>query len=346
MKSIGTLNTGRSLPGLREIVPSLAMKLSVLPLTFVVLALLTVPALAGTAEQAQLLQAQNLSDQGEFAQVIRILEPLVHSESGALEDLDRGRAWNLLGPAYEALGAYDAARRSYEAAIELLRTLPDASSTYASALNNLASLEIYMGQLKAAETALRKAQGLYKDADDHAGEAEVATNLAILALNRNNTRAARGFLADALREAESVQDLSDSDRAALYSLKGAVAARDRDFAAAVLDYQQSIEFWIRARGPKYYLIALLDSLQADAYRELGDYNKAKSDVAAALLLLEQSVGRNTPIYAATELTYARLLRATGANAEAAQRETEAKALLEKIRGQQCNNCSISSAGFR
>jgi tetratricopeptide (TPR) repeat protein len=346
MKSTGTLNTGRSLPGLREIVPSPAMKLRVLHLAFVVLAFLTPPALAGTAEQAQLLQAQKLSDQGEFAQVIRILEPLVHSESGALDDPDRGRAWNILGPAYEALGDYDASRRCYETAIALLRTLPSASWIYASALNNLGSLEIYMGQLKTAETLLRKAKGLYKKADDHAGLAEIAANLAILALNRNDTRAARGFLVDAFREAESAQDLSDSDRAEMYSLKGAVAARDRDFVAAVLDYQQSINFWIRARGPKYYLIALQYTLQADAYRELGDYNKAKSDITAALLMLEQTVGRNTPIYAATELTYARLLRGTGANAEAAHRETEAKALLEAISRQQCSNCSISSAGFR
>jgi tetratricopeptide (TPR) repeat protein len=328
------------------VVPSVALKLRVFCIALGVLAFLTVPTPAGTAEQAQLLQAQKLSDQGEFAQVIQILEPLVHSEPRALDDFSRGRAWNILGPAYEALGNYDAGRRSYEAAIELLRTVPDAGSMYASALNNLGSLELYMGQFHPAETALRKAKGMYTKSDDHAGLAEVATNLAILALDRNNTHAARAFLVDAFGEAGRAKGLSDSDRAEMYSTKGVVAARDRDFAAAVLDYGQSVDFWIRARGPKCYLVALQYTLRADAFRELGDYSKATSDITSALLLVAQTVGRNTALYAETELTYARLLRATGANAEAAQRETEAKAFLKTTRRQQCNNCSISSAAFR
>jgi tetratricopeptide (TPR) repeat protein len=329
------------------VLPSPALKRGVLCLTLGVLAFLTVPAGAGTAEQAQqLLQAQKLSEQGEFVQVIRILEPLVHNEPQALDDFSRGRAWNMLGPAYEALGNYDAGRRSYEAAIGLLRTVPDAGSMYASTLNNLGSLELYMGQFPAAEAALRKSKGRYEKSGDHAGLAEVATNLAILALDRNNAHAARSFLADAFGEAERAQGLSDSDRAEMYSVKGVVAARDRDFAAAVLDYGQSVDFWMRARGPKCYLVALQYTLRADAFRELGDYSKAKSDITAALLLVAQTVGRNTAIYAETELAYARLLRATGGKAEAAQRETEAKALLETIRHQRCDNCSISSAAFR
>ena len=326
---------------------TLAMRLRVLHM--IVFAVLTFPALpsfAGTTEESQLFEAQKLSNQGEFAQVIRVLEPLVQSSSGALDDVSRGRAWNFLGPAYEALGNYEAARRSYEAAIQLLRTHPAASSIRASALNNLGSLEIYLGQIKAAETALRKAKGLYAEADDRAGLAEVATNLALLALSRNDMHAARSFLVDAFREAERTKDLNNSDRAEMYSIKGNLAARDHDFAAAVLDYQQSIDFWTRARGPKCYFIALEYTMQADAYREIGDYNKAKSDITAAILLLEQTVGRNTGMYAVTELAYARLLRATGATAEAGQTEAAAKALLKAMRSQQCNGCSLSAAGFR
>lgn len=315
-----------------------------LVLGFLVLALL-IPR-AGAAEESPLLQTQELSDKGEFAQVVRILVPLVRSESGALDDISRGRAWNLLGPAYEALGDYEAARKSYEATIKLLRTRSDAISIYASALNNLGSLEIYAGELKAAGAPLRKAQGLYAKADDHAGTAEVETNLAILLLDGNDMRAARDLLKDAFAQAERVRDFSDSDRAEMLSIKGAVATRDHDFSAAVVDFQQSIELWIRARGPRYYLVALQYTLQADAYRELGDYNKAQSDITAALQLLDQIAGRNTPTYAAAELSYARLLRATGANTEAAQRESEAKMILEAMRRQQCNGCSISAAGLR
>lgn len=306
---------------------------------------LTVPTAAETAEQFQLLQAQRLNDGGQFAQVIRILEPLVHGASGALDEVTRGKAWNILGQAYEAMGDYQGARRCYEAAIQLLRT-HEAALGYASTLNNLGTLEMYTGDLKAAETLLRKAKKLYDNAKDETGLTEVATNLAILAINRNEMRVAHGFLAEAFRDAERAKDLNDSDRAGMYSIKGALAARDRDFAAAVLDYQQSIAFQIRARGPRCYFVAVEYSLQGDAYRELGDYSKASEDLIAALVLVEQTVGRNTPLYAATELAYGRLLHATGAKAEAAQKENEAKALLESIRHRECNGCSVSTASFR
>jgi tetratricopeptide (TPR) repeat protein len=317
-----------------------------LALAFLVLFLSIPRAVAGAAEESQLLQARELSDQGEFAQVVRILVPLVRQESETVDDVSRGRAWNLLGPAYEALGDYAAAWNCYEATMNLLRTRSDAVSIYASALNNLGSLEIYAGQFKAAGAPLRKAQGLYAKADDHVGMAEVETNLAILALDRNDVHAARHLLKDAFAQAERAKDSSDSDRAEMLSIKGAVATRDRDFSAAVVDFQQSIELWIRARRPRYNLIALQYTLQADAYRELGEYNKAKSDITVALHLLDQIAGENTPTYAAAELSYARLLRATGANAEAAKREGEAKTILEQMRRQQCNGCSISAAGLR
>jgi tetratricopeptide (TPR) repeat protein len=323
------------------------MRLSVLPtIVFVVLAFPTLWGASETAEQLQLVQAQKLNNHGEFAAVIRILGPLVHSTSGALDDVTRGRAWNLLGPAYEALGEYEAARHCYEMAIQLLQTDPASSSVYASALTHLASFQIYMGQPQAVETLLRKAKGLCVRADDHEGLAEVATILATLALYRKNTHAARGLLKEAFREAEQAKDLNDSDRAEMYSVKGVLAARDRDFVGAVLDYQQSIDFTIRACGPKCDLVALQYMLQADVYRELGEYGKAKNDITAALLLLEQTVGRNNLIYVATELTYARLLRATGAKAEGARKETEAKTLLQTIYRQQGNGCSISAATFR
>jgi tetratricopeptide (TPR) repeat protein len=329
---------------LYRLIPSLALRLREWPIAFAVLAVLTIPAFAGTAEQ--LFQAQNLSDQGEFAQVVRVLEPLVHSETDALDNASRGWAWNTLGSAHEHLGEYEAARRCYESAIQLLRTLPAASSSYASALANLGALEISMGHLGAAETTLRKVKGLYAQTGNHPGLVEIATGLATLALVRNDTHTARRFLANAFQEAESVKDLSYRDRGSMYSIKGSLAARARDFAEAVSDHQQSIDFWTKANGPKCYSVGVEYAFQADAYRELGEYGKANSDITAALVLVEQTVGRNTPLYAATELTYARLLRAMGANAEAAQRDAEAKATLAAIHRKQCTDCSVSAWSLR
>jgi tetratricopeptide (TPR) repeat protein len=327
------------------IIPPATARLRVWSLTLAALAFLTLPAFAETAEQSQLLQAQLLSNQGESAQVVRVLEPLLHREPGALDDASRGMAWNLLGSAYEDSGDYEEARRCYEEAIHLVRTLPSAVSTYATALANLGLLEISTDQLQAAET-MHKAKGLYAKAGDHEGLVAIATDLGTLAIARNDTHAARGFVADAFSEAGRAKDLNDDDRAAMYSARGSLSERTHDPAGAVRDYQQSIDSLLRSHRPKYYLVALDYTLETDAYRELGDYSKANSEITAALVLAEQAAGRNSPLYAGAELTYARLLRATGANAEATRRETEARATLDGIRRQQCNGCSISAASLR
>lgn len=323
-----------------------ALRIRIWPASLAVIVLITLPAFAGVAEESQLLQARILSDQGEFAQSIRVLEPLVHSDPAALDDASRGLAWNLLGSAHMLLGDYNEARQCYENAIHLVRRLPAAGSTYASILANLGSLETSLHQFEAAETSLRKAKQLRAKAGDHVGLEETALYLATLAVARDNKHAAQGFLADAFREAESAKGVSDRDLATMYSIKGSLASKTGDFAAAVLDHQRSIGLWIGVCGPKCYLVGVEYALQADAYRELGDNGKAKSDITAALALIEQTAGRNAPIYAAIELIYARVLRATGANAEAAQKEAEVSARLDAMRRQQCNGCSISAAGFQ
>ncbi len=323
-----------------------AMRIRIWPITLAALFLLELQALGGIAEQSQLLQARILSDRGEFAQAIQLLEPLAHSHPAALDDASRGLVWNLLGTAHMLLGDFEEARHCYETAIRLIRQLPAAGSTYASTLANLGSLETSLHQFEAAEASLRKAKRLYEKAGDHAGLEKIALYLATLAIARDNTHLAQGFLSDAFREAESVKGLSDRDRATMYSIKGTLDSRTGDFGSAVSDYQQSIGFWIQACGPQCYLVAVEYALQADAYRELGDHGRAKSDIATALLLTEQTVGRNAPIYAAMELIYARVLRATGAHAEAAQKEAEVSARLDAMRHQQCNGCSISAAGFQ
>ncbi len=63
-------------------------------------------------------------------------------------------------------------------------------------------------------------------------------------------------------------------------------------------------------------------------------------------MTEQAVGRNTPLYAAMEIIHARVLRAMGSKAEAAQQEADAKQRLNTMRQGQCNGCSISAMGYR
>ena len=327
--------------GFRYLKPGLLLSTGLL--TFCVFA---PPLLAETREQPLLLQARELSEEGKFAQVIQMLEPWVQDESRAHDEVNRGEAWALLGPAYEAVSNYDSAQRAYESSIRLLRTQAATRLTLAAALNNLASLEILMGNSDGASNLLRKAKKIYTDAENHAGLAEVATTRTILALDRKDQHAAHRLLADVLVEANQANNLRAGDWAEIYSIKGAVEARDRDFSAAVVDYQQSAGLWMRTLGPKCDLVALQYILQADAYRELGDYSKAQRVITEALRTLEQTTGRSTSMYASAELAYARLLRATGKKVEAALKEKEAQTVMEAAKVQRCMQCSISAESLR
>jgi tetratricopeptide (TPR) repeat protein len=336
--SAGTAHRGRCV-----------VKALLLPLLFIGLVgprVLASPVPPEIKEPGVLLQARELTRQGKFAQVMQVLEPWVQDQSGTHDEISVGEAWGLLGPAYETLDRYDAARRAYEASIRLLRTHPAAHLTYANALVNLGSLEIFTGSSDAAGSLLRQAEKLYIKAVDHAGLAEIATTRAILALDRNDQRAAHRYLANALLEAQQAEPLTDGDWAEICSIKGVLAARDRNFSAALVNYQQSVEFWIRARGPDSELVALQYILQADAYRELRNYMSAESHVIQAMRTLEKATGSNTSAYAAAEFAYARLLRATDRESEAAQKEREANALMKATRAQRCAQCSVSVESLR
>jgi hypothetical protein len=125
-----------------------------------------------------------------------------------------------------------------------------------------------------------------------------------------------------------------------------LAVKEKNFAAAAADYQQSINFWAQACGPKCYYVGVESAFLADVSRELGDYRKAEDEITEALALTEQALGRNAPLYVYMEIIHAHVLRAMGSKVEAAQQEADAKRRLDTIRDRQCNGCSVSALALR
>ena len=108
-------------------------------------------------------------------------------------------------------------------------------------------------------------------------------------------------------EAERAKGQSESDRAEMYSIKGVVAARNTQNSLPRFSTTSNpLTLDSCSRSEVLILVGLQYALRADAFRELGDYSKAKSDITAALLLVAQTVGQYNVIYATTELIYARL----------------------------------------
>lgn len=148
----------------------------------IVIALVTfaIPVKAVEGRAGEIVRAAALIDQGEWQTSIAVLEPLLRLNRDELSPTEAGIAWNLLGTAYQSVGEYQKARRSFEAALRLLQNSSAPVGQQAAALDNFASLQLEVGQTEAAEKLRNKAKRLYEAERDHAGIARVSGNLAIL----------------------------------------------------------------------------------------------------------------------------------------------------------------------
>jgi tetratricopeptide (TPR) repeat protein len=257
-------------------------------LSLAMLAWCTLSAFAAESDQSLLAVAVELNNRGNAAAAISILEPMVKTSPGGLDDVQRGMAWNILGSAHQGIGEYEIAQHCYESAIHLLRADSSAEEIYVAAVDNLASLEVLMSQLDAATVLRLRARKVYERRLDYAGLTRTDSNLAVIALSRNNVRRVHDYLNDAFKDAQQASNLSAADRAAMYAVQGNIAAHDRDFVEAVKAYQRSIDLWMNVQGRESSVVAWEHALRGDAYRELGDLPEANKELRMALGLLEEA----------------------------------------------------------
>ena len=168
----------------------------------------------------------------------------------------------------------------------------------------------------------------------------------MIAVEQRNLSTARQNIAKAFHEVQLARGFQDSDLAVLYTVKGALANAERDFRTAVDAYQQAIDIWSRAHGPRFLMLGVAYALLGDALDNLGEYQQAIVDLKHALTLLEDAPGKDSPAYIRVELAYAHALRDSGSKQEASLMEKEAKAALVNVRVQRCTGCTISAESFR
>jgi tetratricopeptide (TPR) repeat protein len=316
---------------------------------FLTLPLLAASSFAQTVQEKvvpQLIQAQALNELEQPRAAIEILEPLVRKDSHELNGVNRGIAWNYLGSSYEDLEQYDKARRCYEEAIRILRPIPAAQAQYASAVDNLGSIEAWSGHFDESKSLRFKALKVYRTLESHDGIAIVSNNLAVVALLQHDLKAARRNVEEALREEQLTDRLSASSRASIYIAKGAVEKAQKDFHQAVAAYQQAIDVLTKSYGSDYHMVGVAYTLLGQAVDALGDHRQALADLKHALALFEKAPGRGTKSYLEVELAYAQVLRGTGSLKEASILENQAKAGLANFRVQQCGGCTISAESLR
>src|SRR5437879_9647004 len=120
----------------------------------------------GTPSQ-RLTDAFALEINGKPAQATAELQALLNS--GSLDALSSGKAWNFLGLAYQDVGEFALSQHAYEESLRILKDLPENIRDYAMALDDFGGLYVATAQFDAADKLRTKAIGIYEQLEDHPG---------------------------------------------------------------------------------------------------------------------------------------------------------------------------------
>ncbi len=315
------------------------------PMVVLVVLILATPMRPQKSPSDSIVQAFELWRGGQPKAAIAILEPLLQAGFRFDDPRDTGVAWNVLGQSYLDLDRYAEARLAYQHAMEILRHIPSARAQYGSTLDSMGMLEASLGQRDAARALCEKARQVYAELGDSAGVAITSINLAVIALGRNDFKAARRSLQTAI-QAQPEKAMKADDVAAMDAVKSALALHDGNGEEAIAMAQQAIDLWTQAHGPGYFLLSNGYLLRAQALAHSGEYVPAIRDAQHALAIVEAAIGRNTVDFLSAQVVYARILRASGAKQEGSRMVKEAGSALSDLERRQCSGCTIDASGFR
>jgi tetratricopeptide (TPR) repeat protein len=302
------------------------------------------PLLAHAALEQKLAHAYALEREGKPAQAIVELQALLDTKS--LDAPGSGKAWNILGLAYQDQGNYVDSQHAYERSIRIFEDLPNNVTDYAMALDDFGGLYIATGQSELAFRLKQKAFGLYEEISDHAGMTRASSGLAGVAFTRQRTVEGRRYLERAIKEAQLAIDLDNDDLAAIASMQGWLAQLKGDLTTCVSRYHQSLDLLIEHHGEEYPSVGWGYMLLGRARAEAGDLTTALDEMKRGRAILGRTVDNQNSKYLTAEIAYSHVLDATGAHAEAAQIKTNAERQLKEGLSRQCNNCTISAAAFQ
>jgi Tfp pilus assembly protein PilF len=294
---------------------------------------------------SSVVRAFQLWSRGQPKAAIAMLEPLLQAGFQFDDARDVGVAWNVLGHSYLDLDRYAEAKQAYQHAVDILRPIATARAQYGSVLDSLGMLEASLGQRNEARALCEKARQIYAELGDSTGVAITSIDLAVIALGRNDFKAARRLLQTAI-QAQPERAMKADDLATMDAVKSGLALHNGNGEEAVAMAQHAIDLWAQAHGPGYFLLSNGYLLRAQALVHSGDYVRAIQDAQHALAIVEAAIGRDTIDYLSAQVVFAGILRASGAKQEGSRMAKEAGNALADLKRRQCSGCTIDASAFR
>lgn len=195
----------------------------------------------------------------------------------------KASALNDLGPVYGAVGKNEQAFAVLDKALALFRSHHDMRGQ-ASALGNLARLHGRAGDLSISRELIEKALALRRAENDRPGEINLLNNLGALSDQLGEPDEALGYLQQALRGWEAMDEIRPSDHArvaAVLSNLGSISDKLGDWDKARQYYDRALAKY----NPSDPNRAVALDNKGDLYFALGDYHKARECYDEALAAL-------------------------------------------------------------
>jgi tetratricopeptide (TPR) repeat protein len=303
----------------------------------------TFPLSAQADPHQDLFAAAELCIQGHFEAAIELTKPILGSAS--LSQTERGRAWTILGSAYQNHGEFQEAMTAYENALQILEKGDENVPDYASALIAFGTLFRDMKQFDAAGQMELRALRLDLRSDNHEGIATVCAILADLELGLGHTRKAQKWLEKADKESRLAPKLTNEFYASITSSRAWLEELRGHMEAAIAGHEKEIEYLLPIHGEESPQVGWAYMLLGKAYLENGNVNEALNDMSNGRAILLQTLGMNNLRYLLAQVEYAEALKSAGRRAEAAQTKHEAESELTSLYKQQCPQCRVTAAAL-
>lgn len=278
-------------------------------------------------EHSALVPLSELSRRNQLPQLIQTANSLL--ASAKLTPIGQGVVLNYLGYAYQQRGDFHDATAYYEKALAIFERDGHHPSEYATTLGALATLYAETGQADTAKHVLIRSLHLFEKDDTHHAEiAMIWNDLATIAVNRHSSHEAHKCMARSIAESQLANRISTNELAALTTTQAGIAEMDGDPNTAISEYQRSLALWKQSHDDQHPDTAWLYVLLGDAYLQAGEITKARETTSRGMSLLETSAGRQSTRFLDAELSYAKVLDASGDHHEASALRKEADADLK------------------
>src|ERR1700689_4747341 len=187
--------------------------------TLVFMAGIAWPTTSGQQNVHEQLERMSILEQHEQPDTIIETVPRL-IDSNALDRGEAGRAWLLLGSAFQEK---EDSLSAYEKALKIYSQAPIDQRGYATAMDDLADLYQETGEVKIAISVEHKSLATFEKMSDHAGITRSSVHLASLDLAQHDFHSGKKELAPAMKETQQLTKIDDDLSASLLSTQAWVA---------------------------------------------------------------------------------------------------------------------------